>query len=405
MKKIKILSIIAFICTLFIAGCSDLNDMHQKYLDRGEKIYVGKIDSLKVNGGYYRAQIEGLMHYANTAKECVIRWGKDSVVVSLDNFSMNDTLRVIIDGLEEGNNEFYVQTYDKDGNSSLNELCAGIVYGEQYINTLAQKFISGLKLENDGIHISWGYAEDVVAVEIEYETQTQGMVRLIEPGNVSKTILPDWKAGGKISYKNAIIPAGKAIDTLYTPAVTQYLPSEFELDKKKFKAVTLPTDVKNGYNGRVEGIWDNMFGASGNGESQRYHSADGEGVPHHLTFDLGVKADLTRFEIWGRVSYPNWNPKKGQIWGIDDITNAATTLPSSDPGWRAEAESKGWKLLKEFICTDTDFNKFDFEQDAAKGIRYIRYRVTEVWGPSGTGKYYGCLQEMTVFGNSLMNIN
>ena len=144
MRKLIILSV--FIVMLY--NCSDINDTHQDFLDRGERIYVGRADTLVVLGGYERARIQGMMYYANSAEKCIIRWTtegkKDSVVVQAAEWKANnDTLSVLIEGLTEGTQRFFVQTYDKEGNKSLNLECSGTIYGEQYILSATPKFKIG----------------------------------------------------------------------------------------------------------------------------------------------------------------------------------------------------------------------------------------------------------------------
>ena len=90
------------------------------------------------------------------------------------------------------------------------------------------------------------------------------------------------------------------------------------------------------------------------------------------------------------------------MWGIESIENAETTLPSSDPGWETEAQEKGWKLLIDATCDSPQSNSFTFDKEKVKNVRYIRYRVLEVFGPPsiGTGAY-GCLQEITLWADKL----
>jgi hypothetical protein len=70
------------------------------------------------------------------------------------------------------------------------------------------------------------------------------------------------------------------------------------------------------------------------------------------------------------------NPDDFEVWGITDLTNASTTLPANDPGWKAESIAKGWKLLKEIKRTDDGQAplKTDFDSNVPPA-RYIRIRV------------------------------
>ncbi len=403
MNRIKFLNcLVTVVLFTGLLSCGDMNDTQRDFLDRGEKIYVGKIDSLQVHGGNYRAQITGLMYYAHTAEKCIIKWETDSLIVPLDGYSASDTLKLIINNLSEGSHQFFIQTYDKEGNKSLNESCNGYSYGEQYVRTASPKIISQMKAEPSGLVLLWNTSDEAESVEVVYESN-DGDKTMALPGNVKETKLADWKIGGTIKSRTALIPEVGAIDTLYTDWLIQPFPAsvEFELDKSLIVPLKLAKDATTGYDGRIEGVFDGVLGTGGN----QFHSGNDVGVPQHLTFDLGVNTNLTRFEIWARSDgYNNWNPKKIQFWGIDDITGAEITLPSMDSGWEAEAVAKGWTKLIDGTCSDPVNNRLKFDTSAR--IRYLIVRTTEVYGgpSSGTGAYV-IIKEINLYADSILPVN
>lgn len=406
MKTKTIISISFFflvLAGLFIQSCSDITERQREFLDRGETLYVGKIDSIKFRGGLNRVQMEGLLYYTRSAVRCVIEWNDQSREYYLDDIRYADTAKVIIDNLAEGTYRFFVQTFDAHGNKSLREECYGYVYGDEYKLGQSPKLISEMKSEPSHIVLYWNSSENAVKVKLSYENSTGTMISKYLPGDVSQTEIKDWKKGGRIECLTYTLPEENALDTIALDPYIQHFPEhvEYEVDKSTFKAVHLPTDIMgNGYGGKIEGIWD---GIAGSGEPNRYHSADGDGIPHHLTFDMGVYTDLTRFKISGREGYINWNPKRFQLWGIDSLEGAETSLPSNDPEWESEAESKGWKLLIDATNKEMVNNSFTIEPGSARNIRYIRYRVLEVWGPPSTGGgAYGCVQEMTFWADNIV---
>lgn len=403
MKLNKIIGLLVWMIAGFIfQSCSDITDMQREYLDRGETLYVGRLDSIKFRGGLHRVQMEGLLNYARSASRCVVSWDDQSQEYAIDAISNGDTAKVLIEDLEEGTYRFFIQTFDEEGNKSVKSECYGYVYGDEYIMSQSPKFIIEMVPDPDKMVLKWNVSDNAVKVQLSYENLSGEMVRQILPGDVKDTEITDWKEGGKIECITYTLPEENALDTIPLTPYVQYFPTDvdYEVNKALFKAVILPTDILgNGYEGRIEGIWD---GVAGSGSSNRYHSADGEGVPHHLTFDMGVYADLTRFSIEGREDYHNWNPKHFQLWGIDSIENAETILPSSDPGWEVEAREKGWKLLIDATCNDPVINSFKLDKDNVKNVRYIRYRVLEVFGPPAVGSgAYGCVQEMTFWADRL----
>ena len=42
----------------FLVSCSDMNDLHQPYLDQGEHIYAAKVDAVVVRPGNERIQLD-----------------------------------------------------------------------------------------------------------------------------------------------------------------------------------------------------------------------------------------------------------------------------------------------------------------------------------------------------------
>jgi hypothetical protein len=402
MNTIKYASTLLAVMAALLTGCADLDDIYKEYLGDGQKVYVGKADSLVVFGGYNRAKIVGWMHYAKTAEKCIIRWDNDSITVAASEWQANDTLSVIINDLTEGSKRFFVQTYDKEGNRSLKVECNGYIYGEMYLLMNNPKIITLMTPGIDGMTLTWSTSESASFVEVRYDSD-DGAQTLLLPGNVTETILTGWVLGGKIESRTAFIPEAAAIDTFYTGWVTQYFPEsvEYKLDKTIIKPMNLAADANTGYSGRREAVFD----GSVNGDGNQFHSGGGVGVPQHLTFDLGVIANLTWFEIWARSDgYNNWNPKIIQIWGSETLDASSTvSLPSSDAGWEDEALSKGWTLLTESVCNQPVNNKITIDHPSR--ARYIIIRTKEVYGdPKSGGGAYVIIQEMDLYADYLERI-
>jgi hypothetical protein len=115
-------------------------------------------------------------------------------------------------------------------------------------------------------------------------------------------------------------------------------------------------------------------------------------MPHTITFDLGaVYTNLGRVEETGRDCCNN--PDDFEIWGIENISGAETTLLSNDAGWPAEAVAKGWTMLKEVIRTDDGKNAMKVDLNGnLPSVRYIRLRIKHV--TTGDANYSN-MSEMT----------
>ena len=60
-------------------SCYDITDTQKEWLDKGEKIYVGKIDSMYVRSGMNRVEIVGNSKYLRTAVRCEVTYNNEKL--------------------------------------------------------------------------------------------------------------------------------------------------------------------------------------------------------------------------------------------------------------------------------------------------------------------------------------
>lgn len=71
--------------TISLASCGDQNEVFQKYLDQGERIYISIADSLTVLPGNQRAIVKWKVDSDPKLKDCVLKWSDaDSVIVPIE---------------------------------------------------------------------------------------------------------------------------------------------------------------------------------------------------------------------------------------------------------------------------------------------------------------------------------
>ena len=58
MKKWYINIFTSVLVVWAVAACSDMNDLHDIYLQNGETIYTAKFDSVKLYPGRYRVRVD-----------------------------------------------------------------------------------------------------------------------------------------------------------------------------------------------------------------------------------------------------------------------------------------------------------------------------------------------------------
>lgn len=172
---------------------------------------------------------------------------------------------------------------------------------------------------------------------------------------------------------------------------------EEKLDKKKFREIHLATDTYEKHVGRgMIDLWDDVWNNSGN----MFHTKPNTGIPQWFTFDLGVKARLSRFKFYHRAggtsgAYYAGDAEIMEVWGSND--------PASDGSWDS------WALLA--VCNSrkpsgaatptaedlqfaaVDGEDFEFPPDIP-AVRYLRFKVTKVWG----GVSYIYISELTFWG-------
>jgi len=158
---------------------------------------------------------------------------------------------------------------------------------------------------------------------------------------------------------------------------------EEELDKGKFNELYLPTDAGVYNNNGPRFLWD---GSAEEPNFQRTASGD---FPHHITFDLGVTAKLSRFVFWQRVryqttvlAYGNGNPRLFEVWGTDN-----PAADGSFTGWTKLMDCESIKpsglpngqVSNEDVEYASRGEEFIFPFDTPP-VRYIRIRFLNTWG-------------------------
>ncbi|EPT33970.1 fibronectin type III domain protein [Phocaeicola abscessus] len=207
-----------FICLSFpfICSCGRMEDTYEKFIGDGEVNYIAKADSLKLSSGYGRVQLSWLLPPDPKIDSYKVFWNNrsDSVMNSITNST--DTIKVIIDGLEERAYTFTVFMYDKDGVSSVPSDVTGSVFGDNYVSALAPRAYNSLEQKENEFVIKWGAPNDELrGVRVDY-TDTHGISQSVFTGRSSEeTILPDFPKGGDFLMRSIYTPTESVLDTPY----------------------------------------------------------------------------------------------------------------------------------------------------------------------------------------------
>lgn len=306
MKNLNIAKGLLLLLIILASACSDMNDMHDVYLKDGEKIYVGRIDSLKSFAGNERL----LLQYWTTdprVKSLHILWNqkRDSIVVQVPKHDPADPVEVIIgEGnsmITEGDHSFFIYSYDSKGHRSIVFETLVSVYGERYQASLTNRPVKNIDVIDDNkLSIKWAgsVSMDEVGVQISYSNKNNNQKKTFISTEIleSPVVFDDIDLTKSISYRTMYLPKGTAIDTFYTNVAEP-------IKVKIIKNVVLnkPTTVSDMLNSNfpdsnaVDGVISNA--------SRWVSSATGE---HWIEVDLEESYPIQSFKSYnGSGDTPN----------------------------------------------------------------------------------------------------
>ncbi len=223
MKKWYIKMLMFVLSGVAVAACSDMNDLHDQYLQQGETIYSAKFDSIKIFSGRYRVRVDYWVTDPKVAK-CQISWnmGKESKVVDITNTTGETPNSFFIEDLEETTISFDFNTCTADLEyPSLKTNVSATVYGDKYVSTLLNTNVSSYSFSpiEQALTLYWtSNYEGAVAYILKY-TDVNDEEREIraEVNKEKKAVLPDFPEFGSFTYATVYLPAEGAIDEFVIP--------------------------------------------------------------------------------------------------------------------------------------------------------------------------------------------
>ena len=380
------------ITTFVMLRCGDIESIHEQYLN-GETIYAGRLDTLTIRPGYYRAKLEGYTHYLGNSNKVIVEFNGNTQTFDIDN--TNEICGVLLEDLEASNYEFNVTTQDPDGNLSIPQVVAGFAIGDEFVSDQDPREIVGYSFESDGNYINFsGNAESeyVIYTTVDYENESNEIIRDTAFFENSRVELIDFKPLGNITTRSYIQSGLNGMDTIPLNAVNYTLPDVpyQELDKSFFRLVQMPSDNLGTYNNANPDLY--LFDGDGSwtgDDTFSYFSNPGE-MPHHFTIDLGLMTTLRRvkLEMPTPSSIADNNATEVQIWGRSNLELAETSSNTDAAFYNA-----GWNLLYQGNIDGASEANNSFLVTPSNQVRYIRYRVLSTVGNTNSQ-----LTEMTLYG-------
>ena len=377
--KYNLFKISVFTILLFIVSCGDIDSIHEQYL-QGEQVYAGKLDTLEVKPGYYRAQLEGQTQFLGNSNQIIIEYDDQTDIYDIneDNFQ-NGIYKLILPDLEEKSYEFTVTTQDEIGNLSVSQIVAGFAIGDIFVSDQDPREIIDFSFESDGTYVNFygnAQSENVIYTLVDYENEQQQITRDTVFFDDSKLRLQQFKPEGILNTTSVIQSGLNGIDSIELAPLNYVMPDlpYTELNKNYMSLVNMPSDNPGTYNNAnpQEYLFDDI--TSWNGDDTFTYNSGPSSIPSHFTVDLGVMTTLRRVDInmIDPEIDPSSNPTNVQIWGRDNLLFAETPVGDND-----DFINSGWVLLHEEQINGEILSYSSFIVEPTSSLkRFIRIKTT-----------------------------
>lgn len=402
MKKTYRIFIWLMLVSQVISSCTKMDSKYEQFIKPGGVSYVGKAVDPVVYNGRDRVKISWLRGADPKVTNAKIFWNNFTDSIEVEIPPTEDTVNVLIEGLEERTYAFVIRTYDHAGNISVPVEVLGKVYGENYQSSLLNRVVlSSIMvpgLNKGKVFTQWADSDasnGAIANEIAY-TNVSGDTETIRlPSDSTALIIDEFKPGTTYRYRTLFLPDSLSIDTFYTDYhIQESIALYGELPNDNFRILNLPTDAHDPNNPNdwsLNKIWDKQVVSPGG-------LAQTSNTPRWFSIDLGIEATITRLKLWQSPDriYMSGNPKVWEVWGSNN--------PDADGGW------ENWTLLT--TCESVKPSGLPLGQNSAQdyqqaamgeeyllpsntpAVRYLRFKVLESWEP---GTPYTCIAEMAFF--------
>tara|TARA_Y200000002_G_scaffold84481_1_gene67123 strand:+ start:1441 stop:3204 length:1764 start_codon:yes stop_codon:yes gene_type:complete len=397
--SIYFLKSILLLIIMMIISCGDMDSIHDDYL-QGEQVYAGKLDTLKIRPGYYRAQLEGQTQFLGNSNQILIEFDEQIDIYDIDTDNINNGIyTMILPNLEEKSYEFTVTTQDELGNLSVSQVVAGSAVGDIFVSDQDPREIIDFSFEDDGTYANFfgnAQSENVIFTIIDYENEFDEISRDTLFYDDSRIRIEQFKPQGNLQTTSVIQSGLNGIDSISLSPLNYNMPDlpYTILDKNYIRLVNMPSDNPGTYNNAnpEEFLFDNNI--EWNGDDTNTYFTEPGSIPHHFTIDLGVNTVLRRVDIAmiDPEIDPSYNPTGVQVWGRENLDFAQTA--SSEENLLIDA---GWVLLHEQQIDGENLSGASFIIDPnISSKRYIRLRTT-----SSVGNESIKLTELTFYGEDI----
>jgi hypothetical protein len=291
-----------------------MNSIHQEYLDRGESVYIARVDSIKSISGRNRVQFKWWLKGDPRIAKVEISW-TEGVEPKSRMIDVNRTqsgakvMETVLENIPEGTYFFEFTAWDNSGNRSVSLGKTVGILGSRYQDMIAPRRIDKTAVFKEHVEITWATAEkDVSRTVISYRTRS-GTEQTIEvlPEEM-QTDLPDYEPRSRYSWTTYYLPEEGALDEFSVSTEDNFPLAEYPLDKTGW---SISSNISGGTNNTViENVID------GNPNSVWFKDApeatpiwliiDMKGVKSVKTVDATQRYDVRETKLEGSLDGSNW---------------------------------------------------------------------------------------------------
>lgn len=410
MKDIKSIAILLLAACLSGIACSDYTEIHKKYVDDGETVYLRKVDKATIYSGRNRLKLQLQYTDANRLTHTMVYWNNGANFYRIDLAgapSGRHTVEATIPDMPEGSYDLKIQNMNQFGHKSLYTDAFGTTYGDVYESSLRNRQVRSAEyLSPTECQINWMYASNqLVYTEVEYTGMEGDPIQVLPDENTVKLPIPtDWK----IRYRSAFRPDATAIDLFYTDWVEKPIekPADKEADYSQFSVLEkkYSDGVSSASCSDLAKLWNRSLAPT---TANRYHLENLiTHVPWSASFSMGSAQKLTRIVLWqygwpsygGDILYNGGNAKTYEFYG----SNAPSDSGELDSSWTlfltATIEKPSGLPRGEINALDRDValqngHKFTVPAETP-AYQYIRMKCTAKFGE---GNEWGHSTKMQVY--------
>jgi hypothetical protein len=351
-------------------SCDDMMDVHQKYIEKGEKIYAPKVDSLCFYNGRRRVLMWLWLLEAPNVRSVDVFWNSDadSLIIPVTPSAGLDSMEVYILLKEEKAYTFYVRTTDIFGNHSLREMASATSYDSIYASILENRGVRAAETAGSTTTIQWYAAVDDYAYsEVRY-TDINDKVQIVRASTTeTSTLCPDAKTSSTYEHRSLYIPTN-SIDTFYMEwdaIVPVIAPVKF--DKSSWSVIDW-SDEQADDGGGVVVLINNNF-------DDFWHSnwREGSTLPHWAIIDMGDPKKIVKIDTYRRKN--NTNTKS--VW----------YYVSDDP----DPDAASWTKIAEGTYSSGDLLTLQVSES-------VLGRYLKIYLPDSNNEPHTSVAEIDVFG-------